>query len=852
MRKRRVDGPRDAAPGATTPRRAAGAPPPVVARTLRPIARPIGNRATGRLVDNGLWRPLAEGARGVGMGRFLSGPVTATPESTLTAARAAASDGSPRAPASDIHPDSRPSRVHRHASWEHKMLGDVDPDALEIIASGRDVAHEEQKRKSFWTKTQQSAKTISDDRGREISLDTVLHTMDQEIRRLKYFQSSPPTGTVADATTALQKLDADDRKTQLGEDLGDDEREAAEQEIDDAQWDVRLVELTLKDGNSFLVTYGELNTLADFYGSAKDIAQTPADNFRGIVGGVREESLRKWMRLRNELTVTGEKPYDPDAKEHHFEGAIGNKGTTEEDTGSVTAWGAKKVGVDAYGELKLMGEVKGGEGDEERAKVDGREETSYMAGLARNACHFAPQSWHAWGSAHTKAEALAREAFAETQQARELDDQEALLRRVALFGPAPELVDDIERRRTEAKKQAAAKLNDALIENGFADHFLQDSYAAGHLINKTVIMQWFAKWLDAHGRKRDYSTEEQWRQIQQMAYGQSGIGGTDLYDQSEIGEKQSNDPQSVENMEGDWTDRFSALGLDIPGVLKTAGTDEWEIFVWWQAEAAWGGQETMDSKDVLKTGPIKDKGRVKAALKKLIDDGVIYYKWYSTADRAKGAETIGVGTKSLRIKKEYIPDKSKRDSFFSVVREARGARPSSYATGAYVKMAKAVTYGDYHNFLNHGYLQLSTNVLHDYFCLNGLDVATKSGDTPFKIYGDNAMLGRESAKGVKYSAQTSRMSRDAIYELGTTGETTNTTQAIAGRFPTYVRPSGSSENLSLADWHGESGALHKFCFDTVFDGAAALFSKSTVAAKAKLAGQVSKDDVPAVHSGEGF
>jgi hypothetical protein len=30
---------------------------------------------------------------------------------------------------------------------------------------------------------------------------------------------------------------------------------------------------------------------------------------------------------------------------------------------------------------------------------------------------------------------------------------------------------------------------------GYADHFLQDSFAAGHLINKTLIMQWYVEWL---------------------------------------------------------------------------------------------------------------------------------------------------------------------------------------------------------------------------------------------------------------------------------------------------------------------------------------------------------------------
>ena len=35
----------------------------------------------------------------------------------------------------------------------------------------------------------------------------------------------------------------------------------------------------------------------------------------------------------------------------------------------------------------------------------------------------------------------------------------------------------------------------ARIYAGYADHFLQDSYAAGHLVNKTLVMQWYVEWL---------------------------------------------------------------------------------------------------------------------------------------------------------------------------------------------------------------------------------------------------------------------------------------------------------------------------------------------------------------------
>ncbi len=729
--------------------------------------------------------------------------------------------------------------VHRHASWEHKMLGDVDPATLEIIASGRDVATEQGKKDSVWKKTRNSAQTIRNDKGEEINLETVLHTVDQEIRRLRYFKTSPPTGTVAEATEKLRQQDRDDRLQEVLDVTSSPHKiDEAKQKILASQWDVRLLSIALKDGTSFIVTYGEMNTLADFYGSRKELEQTPADNFKGIVGGVREESLRKFMRLRNELTISGKKPYDPDSSDHSFAGAIGNKGES-----APTGLGAFISG-DQYGELKLMGEMGGGR--EARAIIPGKEETSYMAGLARNACHFAPYSWHAWGTAHTKAETLAKRAGTLRANAAKLRQQNVSLESNMQDSSGRKAAIQYNRELAEQYEAEAETLqNEALIENGFGDHFLQDSYAAGHLIDKTLIMQWFAKWLDTKGRKRDYSTEEQWRRIQQIAYGQKGVSGNDLYDKSTIGQETSNDPQTVENTEGTWEDRFEAAGLEIPSTLRNPNSPAFRLFTWWQGEAMDGRFLKADSNDLIANGPIQGKPAVKAALRTLIKDGLVYYDWYSTKDRAKGPEKIGIGTKNLRLKAEYIPkDKVK-------FRAAMFALNNGDAT-AYQKRAKAVTYGDYHNFINHGYLQLSSNVLHDHFCANGLDVATQQGDTPYKIYGDNAMLGKESATMVKYSATTSHMSRDSIYELAQTGATAISTSSIAARFPTYVRPVGLNANLSLEQWHGEGGALHKLCVDKIFPDAAALFSKSTVAAKAKLATQVSKDSIPQIHSGEAF
>jgi hypothetical protein len=87
----------------------------------------------------------------------------------------------------------------------------------------------------------------------------------------------------------------------------------------------------------------------------------------------------------------------------------------------------------------------------------------YSSVVGRNAAHFAPFSWYRWQSFHL----MAREQIARSRTT-DGDVRESL--------------------RTRAR-----------IYAGYADHFLQDSYAAGHLINKTLVMQWYVEWL-AHSR----------------------------------------------------------------------------------------------------------------------------------------------------------------------------------------------------------------------------------------------------------------------------------------------------------------------------------------------------------------
>jgi hypothetical protein len=87
----------------------------------------------------------------------------------------------------------------------------------------------------------------------------------------------------------------------------------------------------------------------------------------------------------------------------------------------------------------------------------------YASVLARNACHFAPLSWYRWHEFHL----AARDLIARSAAARGAE-REALRRRARIWA-------------------------------GYGDHFLQDSFAAGHQVNKTLVIQWYIEWLAASG-----------------------------------------------------------------------------------------------------------------------------------------------------------------------------------------------------------------------------------------------------------------------------------------------------------------------------------------------------------------
>lgn len=114
--------------------------------------------------------------------------------------------------------------------------------------------------------------------------------------------------------------------------------------------------------------------------------------------------------------------------------------------------------TEAGGEVKALDEATAGAG------------TNRYAGLlSRNACHFAPFSWHRWEEDHNQAAGEARQHFASRTSTAPLQD---------------------------VPKEIEAHARQSILLNGYGDHFLEDSFAAGHLVNKTLVMQWWVDYLN--------------------------------------------------------------------------------------------------------------------------------------------------------------------------------------------------------------------------------------------------------------------------------------------------------------------------------------------------------------------
>jgi len=706
---------------------------------------------------------------------------------------------------------SGPVTVQRHALFEHWLLGDVAPNDLAALGAHQDLT------------APGSQVTVG---GQQIGAQNVTHVLQQEINRLKIWQEHPPTAADAGAVAGLQQYDPN--------------------------WQVKLVSIpsTSKPHTPPLIlTYGELNTLADFYGNVDELKAADPDKRHNVVQSVRRQGFEQLLKIFTEYTTMTE--------------AVAKKSLGVENLefkGSFNITGVP-------GEIGQMTEDKKGALDPT---------TKYTATLARNACHFPPESWHTWAHYHAQAIALA-------QQAKNLDDQAAIERQreaaapqgaapqnpanqapapgffTRLFGRAQQAQAPTKPQSAILTEQAEAKRNEALLANGFGDHYLQDSYASGHLINKTQIMQWFVEWLDAHPDKWTYTADTNWRAMQNMAT-QPGLSDAGQYTKANIGTRTINNqqvttarnPQAVENTQGmqgiGWQQRFQMLGLRTPPSV-TAGSPALALLLFLQEKSgylsAWSWKELTAQTGTMNVHSAAD---LRQAAGDLVNDHVAFVSGGTAADKQwvlGQASAPGLPSDELRIelRKEYIVSTFGGGDFKTAAAQTRAGNMADYD-----KMMQATVYKDYVRFMRDGFLQRSTNKLHDHYCVEGLDVIAADGHSTMHIYGDMHMLDRTAAQGVMESATTANMSRDSIIGVAMTGHEPQgqTTADILDRLPSSVVVNGNT--LTLDQWHNQ-GTLRTFTeqnifahMDTAMDAGAAVLGSSL--------GKITKDED--IHGKEAF
>jgi hypothetical protein len=704
--------------------------------------------------------------------------------------------------------------VQRHSSWEHMLIGDLDPVSLAKVGAAYDVTAAGKVDLGF---------TVN---GQDVEVDRadVLHVIQQEVDRLKDFQNNPPQFTdykgVAGKTAALKQKDP--------------------------TWDVELVAVPNASGTTFLVTYGELNTLADFFGSVEEMKAMDESFVDKLIRGVRQSTMRELVKvytaaagLQSDLgskkvssKVPGLKSAEEKAEEQLGLDSTSFKSASGKD--DAIALG----GVAA--ELKLMGILKHGTA---KPVVGKDPSTDYSSTLARNACHFPPESWHAWADYHTKARALARDAY-DMQQKLAADKA----KRVAPSGIVSPLTD-FAPADARAEERIATKANEAMVNNGFGDHYLQDSYAAGHLINKTLIMQWYVQWLDGNPGAWDAHRDKNWRTTQQTAYNQPGLTDESQYTKTDVGKTRTirgqqgvtsaRNPQSVENVQGDWKVKAEALGLEVPTAVMTG--DSHELLVAWQYLCVRAKLDPRPRVQTVKSlralGATKrlSATKVDAALEQLYLAGAIHFTKYSTSDPTQEHDIQPSDKLSLRD--DYVPSSETK---LTQVLQTPGKK-------GYEDLALGVAYNDYLEFMNSAFLQKATNFLHDHYCVNGLDVKTGDGWPVFKVYGDDHMFRQNASMGLAHSGVTAHMSRNSIMQVIQKGaeDPGHSTQDILKRLPEKVQLDDASV-VSLADWH--KGALRTECEKSIFPsmsnaGKNQVFNKLAPGIGGSL-GQITKDKPP--------
>jgi len=733
-------------------------------------------------------------------------------------------------------PLTAPGLIQRHSSWEHQLLGDAQPNELAQIGTWQELIEqtklEVKEKRAFYQKDvmgpKQDEAVVNIPKVGPIKKGNVMHVLAQELGRLDQWQKNPPTkGSSGDIDPTYQTV---------------------------------LVSIPGggKEGEPLVITYGEMNTLADYYGNLEAMKTADPKVRWTLIQSVRQETFFRlkdiYTQLKDSLTDTEKTDQNVQDSEQMMQGnTLVNQ----------------KLGY-KFKDAILQDYISGVPGQINLLAVtgSGAKESSdeYGATLARNACHFAPESWHAWAGYHDAGRKAAQQSWTLNQQAKaaakeasDLQDASVLMAELP-FGDL-EGQDDLETRNAQIalKEQESVTLadkaseaaNEALLNNGFGDHYLQDSYAAGHMINKTQIMQWFVQWLDTQKWTMDFASAETWRKIQQVAYNQPGIASAMQYDKTQVQgydatqtTNRAKNPQAVEDSGNDWKDRFDAAGLQVPASLQNPASDERALMEWWQTQTIPSADALEQTHaNLLAQSPLRNADTLNAALSNL------------TQDRIVRLEKNTFSPDKYILRGEYRPKDQVK--FETALTKSKGDDNTRGDDTSYQRMAAAVTYEDYLAFLNNAYVQKSTNALHNVFCEKGMEVSDGQNSPLFKVYGDDAMFNKDSAVGVKHSGKTANMSRDAIrntIQTGTDGGIT--AQKILNRLPKFVKPEGANARVDIEAWHDPNSAdqLKNFCNTKVFPsmGIADKFVALKGSATSGMSSFISKDKAANVHGSEAF
>ncbi len=656
--------------------------------------------------------------------------------------------------------------IHRHAAYEHYLLGELQPRQIEMIPTVRQVRkNKEQKERLKKAEKRGEPKGLADDDPTQLA--TAQHLIDREMERLLAYRKDPE---------ALKGRAGEKGEVKKGGSTQAEKNHGIG--LQDTEYQVPIVVLTCQNNEQIVVSYSEMNTMPDLFGNPEAIAQTPKKQVLALLQGVRQQLYIELSNIRAELFGKANNKLDRTiGLDDDFEGARGPR--------------AQAVNEGAY-EIRTESQVN------TATTRKGQEHEQYFAALERNACHFAPASWQQWRAYHEKARHFATAsamATAKAQKARQNVIPDA---------------KEIEGLEVLAKDYA----NDAMIQNSFGEHYLQDSFASGHLIDKTKIMQWFAQWADKDkgGMGSTPSAKAAWSMAMHAATSELKSNPQMLHDKGVRGEftrKGAKGPVGA----------AAEIGMDV----DAQNSQEIVLMMRWRALA----QAKPAKRTLTKAQAVKEFGKSSAQLDPLLQK--LVERRFVEVDEPYALTRAVKGALGRSAETKYILQQEMVNVLNEGATERRGlgkgnvgghvAYSAGRGHGVKDKQGKNTGVIDdteaeaaaaefnlasYNTMLSNAYVGAATKYFHDMFCKQGLVVETGEGKNIGRIYGDANMLNAGGQEGVRYAAETSRMSRDSVFDLisGADPKTVPTADDIQKRFPVKV-VYNSTKPIPLVDFNNK-------------------------------------------------